>query len=148
MNFDQVFQNHGIVNSLRDATFSPVQLWLNEHPIIYWFLSHPLGLGAIALLFILFFAGFISAISRLTENIWLAFLKLPFHFLQWLLRRSSGVFKWAIQSKNAIDITPQQCRLSDILSQLETLQQQQAELLEELRRIIGDRSDPPDSGHF
>jgi hypothetical protein len=149
MNADHIFQfpiqNHGVMNgvanSLRDAALTPVELWLGEHPFLHWLILHPLGLLAIALLFLLLFAGLISAISRLTENIWLVLLKLPFQFLQWLLSKSSGVFKWAIQYKDA-DTLPQKRRLADILRQLETLQNQQAELLKELRGIVGDRLDP------
>lgn len=71
-------------SGLTQSIVSPLQTWLAAHPLVEWWVVHPvwaLGLlvAAIALL-----VGLFGAIGRLTENVWITAFKALFKLLQWV----------------------------------------------------------------
>ncbi len=126
-------------DAAQSALLRPVQGWLAEHPLLSWLAGHPLWMLAMVVVGLLLFAGLWSAIARLTEGFWLSLVKLPFRLSGWIVGAVSGLLvrQWAKPAK----LEAGENRLSEILLRLETLQTEQESLLEEMRGLLGKRSE-------
>jgi len=135
-----------MVSGVLDSVTIPVRDWLIDHPLIYWLVSHPLWLLGLIVVLILLLAGLVGAIARLTENLWLAVLRSPLSLSRWLWKLVSPLISplipklplWHTLWHNqppVETVTPQQ-RLVDLLNRLDTLQQQQDEVLQEVRALL------------
>lgn len=126
-------------DAAQSALLRPVQGWLVEHPLMGWLVGHPLVALVLVVVGLLLFAGLWSAIARLTEGFWLSLVKLPFRLGGWVVGAVSGLLvrQWAKPPKLAAGDE----RLSEIMGRLETLQTEQEQLLEELRELLGKRSE-------
>lgn len=130
-----LFWGNSLLDRLLSSIRSPIQDWLMSHPFWNWWLTHPLWL-LVAIVFALFLlVGLLGAIARLTEKIWLAVLQAPFQLTRWIF--------WGVLSLLQIPFTPkasatenQQERLLTLLNRLETMRQEQEDVLREVRSIL------------
>jgi len=103
-------------SSLTQSIVSPVQNWLAAHPLLEWWVVHPvwaLGLLAVAIALLV---GLFGAIGRLTENVWITAFKALFKLLRWgaiatflLLKALFGVVRRISQttpSASSVDLDP------------------------------------------
>jgi urea transporter len=126
-----------LAEGLQRAFESMLQSWFEEHPIPAWLAAHPWVTVGLILLLILLLRGLLGAIARLVEQIWLAILRSPFVLGGWFLKLGSSLFnRPAFASPESNPLTQQQ-RLATILDRLETLRQEQDDLLKEVRTILG-----------
>lgn len=126
------------INGLLDSLTAPLQDWLSQHPLLQWFVSHPLWLliAMLAALFLL--SGLLRAIAGLTEKLWLALLRLPFILFQTVWRSSLFLLLRPFEKPTVASLTasPAPDRLTEILNRLEALRQEQDELLQEVRSLL------------
>jgi hypothetical protein len=119
--------------------------WLLDHPFLGWLISHPLLGFGLGLLTIFAFGGLLKAIGRGFEQVWLFLLKTPFKLLQPIFRliwgsvlrifghnNSSGE---QLESKVIPTVQPEQ--IDRILDRLQTLHQEQQNLVDELATLVG-----------
>lgn len=128
---------------------APLQDWLGQYPWLEWLLQHPLWLLGLALLVIFLFAGLIQAIGRLTENIWLLLLLLPFRLVRWLLVGIIGLVRFALSGKRPIGektaaaIEPAEAkpenRLQELLDRLEAIRTEEEAVLKEVKAILAQK---------
>ncbi|MBW4654742.1 MAG: hypothetical protein KME20_17135 [Kaiparowitsia implicata GSE-PSE-MK54-09C] len=118
-----------LVARIEASLQASLERWLLEHRIIGFFWHHPPMLVLAGLGILILLSGLWRAISRGSEQIWIALLSLPLRLLhlvglgsiQWLRRRA--------------DPTPQ-TRLAEITARLDDLSQEQEALLKELRGLL------------
>jgi hypothetical protein len=122
--------------------------WLLAHPYLGWLISHPLlGIG-LGLLTVFAFGGLLKAIGRGFEQVWLFLLKTPFKLFQPIFRliwrsvlrifghnNPSGE---QVAAKVVTTVQPEQ--IDRILDRLQTLHQEQQNLVDELTTLIGSTS--------
>jgi hypothetical protein len=134
--------------SIEHAVSNYFTHWLLDHPFLVWLISHPLlGLG-LGLLTIFVLGGLLKAIGRGFEQVWLFLLKTPFKLLQPIFRliwrsvlrifghnNSSGE---QLESKAVPTVQPEQ--IDRILDRLQTLHQEQQDLVAELAKLVGSTS--------
>ncbi len=122
--------------------------WLLAHPYLGWLISHPLLGFGLGLLTIFAFGGLLKAIGRGFEQVWLFLLKTPFKLLQPIFRliwrsvlrifghnNPSGE---QVTAKAVTTVQPEQ--IDRILDQLQTLHQEQQNLVNELATLVGSTS--------
>ena len=114
--------------------------WFAQHPFVYWLLQHPvITLITAAILIILFIRLFVAVYRLITTSIdrlWLWILRSPF----WLLKT---LFGWEFKSKqkqnsttvNNYELTTDSTQLETICDRLDTIQQQQQQILQEISRL-------------
>jgi hypothetical protein len=90
------------------------------------------------LLLLFLTAGLLRAIAHLTEQIWLFVLRLPLRFSQWLFNLSLSLIRMkpAAQAAKSESQLDSQQRLNQIMTRLEALQQEQDQLMRELKTIL------------
>ncbi|MBW4517826.1 MAG: hypothetical protein KME11_21690 [Timaviella obliquedivisa GSE-PSE-MK23-08B] len=125
-----------ISQTLLEPVFKSVQAWLATHPVIAWAMSHPLW--AIALLFIalLLSWGLLGAIARLVQQAWLLILQAPLKLLQWLFRGLFKAIPKRVLAEEPTALEQREQRLLETLNRLEALQQEQEELMQEVKTIL------------
>jgi len=124
-------------DGIQSVLLQPLQSWLGEHPVVAWLVLHPLWSLALLGLAILLFAGLWSAIARLTEGFWLALVQLPFRLVTWLFAGTTGLLVKRWVGSSGQEAGPD--RLTEIVTRLEVLQTEQADLLQEMRQILAER---------
>lgn len=132
--------SQAIVHQFISPIPQAIQGWLLEHPLLAWWVSHPIW-AAIGLLFsLLLLWQCLAALSYLFRQFLIALLQAPLRLGRWLLGRIS----WAVRllARRPPDPTPDpQTRLADILSRLDVLRQEQDALLQEANLLLaGQRS--------
>jgi len=139
MALDRLFSSP--LERLTDQVLQPVQDWLTLHPFWNWLLIHPVWLLGVVVLVLFLFAGLMGAIARLTEAIWLALLQAPIRLAQLLFIGVAKLLQLPFTAKPKVSPASQpnsQERLTAILNRLENLRQEQDELLQEVRSILGE----------
>lgn len=112
----------------------PIADWLQAHPIFAWGIDHPLWTLAVLFVTLLLLSGLLKAIGRFTEQIWIWLLRSPIMLMQWVF---AIALQWMRRKPPALPaVTPQQERLTLILQKLETMRQEQDELLQEVRALL------------
>jgi len=106
---------------------SPIDQWLAEHGWVRFLINHPLVLLGLILLGLFLLSGAWRALSRLSENLWVWLVGLPFQLLGWLGLRG---ISWLKESQQPRD------RLTELLNRLDALRQEQEALLKEVRLLI------------
>ncbi len=127
----------GLTDGLQSVLLRPLQDWLLEHPVVAWFVSHPLWALALLALAILLFAGLWSAVARLTEGFWLTLVGLPFRVVTWIFTTTTVLVMRQWSKDPATDNSPD--RLGEIMARLEALQTEQENLLQEMRQLLAER---------
>jgi hypothetical protein len=140
--FQWDFQD-SIVNGLLDSLLTPVQDWLSQYPLFLWLATHPLWLLAVILLVLFLLSGLLRVIAGLTEKLWLALLMFPVTLVRWLWQGMTFLISRPFASKSVTQSgfvnpptldTPD--RLTEALNRLETLRQEQDELLKEVKVLL------------
>jgi hypothetical protein len=125
--------------------------WLVAHPYLAWIVAHPLASLGLLLLIIFSLWGLIKAIGRGIEQTWVFLLTTPFKLLQpifglmWRsIRRVFG------HTNNTVDRVESQLvsdspaeRIATIVDRLQSLNQEQEMLLQELATLTDSTSLTP-----
>lgn len=142
--------NDRIAEQVWQLFIAPIQTWFDQHVWLEWLLQHPLWLLGLLGLAIFLFAGLIQAIGRLTENIWLTLLLLPFRLLKWLVKSLVWLGQLAISGKPdsdpaAIEVQSAAAhpenRLQELLDRLDAIRIEEANLLQEVREILAAKAE-------
>lgn len=167
---------HFLNQNIQQMFWSPLEVWLGEHPLIHWLLTHPFILLGLSLIALLLLAGLMSAIAYLTQNLWLRVLQLPVQLIQvlgsaiaiglkrlfqMLLRPSSSEISDERVTKNNVTkthstnadaaivrsnntnsdgIASHATDLQTLLECLEHVRQEEAELIEQIKALVEERS--------
>lgn len=124
--------NQTLSDGIQAAINSSLNSWVDKYPQLIWVINHPLQCFGILLLGLFLFSGLLGAISRVTEKFWLFILTSPFKIFSniWLLISKS----W--QKDNDYQKTEPQKRVTEILSRLESIRQEQTSLSQELEFLL------------
>jgi hypothetical protein len=115
---------------------NPLQPWLSEHPLLAWFLGHPLGLfGAVALGLIVL-VGIGSTLARLAETLGVQIVRFPVALGGWMVTALTQPLRRQWKTRHPVD---SEDRLDAILDRLDALHQEQEALLGELRQHLAQR---------
>lgn len=126
-----------ISQTLLEPVFKSVQAWLATHPVIAWIMSHPLWAIALFFIALLLSWGLLGAIARLVQQAWLLILQAPLKLLRWLFDSLFKAFPMRVLKSGEPTILEQrEQRLLETLSRLEALQQEQEELMQEVKTIL------------
>ncbi len=130
--------------SIEHAITSYFTQWLTAHGYLGWIVSHPLPSLGLLLLAIFSLWGLLKAVGRGIEQIWLFLLTTPFKLIQPVLRlmwrsiqrgfghtSSSGE-----QLESKLISQPQSERIERIIDRLQSLSQEQENLLGELSKLM------------
>jgi hypothetical protein len=143
MDIEQML-SHRLFQQFINSITAPLQDWLLTHPLWNWLFTHPIWLLGLVVLSLLLFIGLISAVAHLTEAVWLAILQLPLRLVRWTFIGTVALFKLPFNPKFTIAPAPHPDnpteRLALILSRIETIHQEQNELLAEVRSILAAQS--------
>lgn len=133
---EQILSNR-IVDRVLTSLASPLQNWLDAHPMGYWLVSHPLWLVGLVLIALLLLSGLFGAIAQLTQKLWIFVLQAPLSLTRWifaaLFQLFAAVFRWKEDSGKPPENVH---RLTEILSRLEVLRQEQDELIQEAKTVL------------
>ena len=108
--------------------------WIDKHPLITWLLQHPIiSLVSIFLIVVLLFRLF-AAIVQLLDKLWIWLLKLPLVLIKSIFGLKSKPSK-AIPVIRAQELAIEPEKISQIIQQLEIINQQQQQIMEELATL-------------
>ena len=131
------WSGQNLVNSLWEALSAPFQAWLAQHPLMFWLASHPVWLIAVSLVMLLLLAGLLRAVAGLTEQLWLALLRLPIWLVQWIWRAVFLLLRPVLsKAEPPSSSAPTASRLSELLARLERLRQEEQELMQEIKSLL------------
>ena len=124
--------NQTLSDGIQASINSSLNGWIDQHPQLVWLINHPLQSLGILLLGLFLFSGLLGAISRITEKFWLFILTYPFKIFSnsWLLISKS------LQKDDDNQKTEAQKRVTEILSRLESIWQEQTSLSQELESLL------------
>jgi hypothetical protein len=124
--------NQTLSDGIQASINSSLNSWIDKHPQLVWLINHPLQCFGILLLGLFLFSGLLGAISRITERFWLFVLTYPFKIFSnsWLLISKS------LQKDDDNQKTEAQKRVTEILSRLESVRQEQTSLSQELESLL------------
>lgn len=145
-------------DALKNAINGMVLEFMAAHPLLFWLVSHPLILLLIICLFILSILGIFQAFSSLFKEGFLGILKIPGTVIKGLFNlgyksvsQAGGVTinklisgNQPLETDSALGVSgtasisvDSQERLADIVRRLETIRQEQSQLLQEASAILG-----------
>ena len=124
--------NQTLSDGIQASINSSLNGWIDQHPQLVWLVNHPLQSFGIFLLGLFLFSGLLGAISRITEKFWLFILTYPFKIFSnsWLFISKS------LQKDDDNQKTEAQKRVTEILSRLESIRQEQTLLSQELESLL------------
>lgn len=125
----------GVVSAMNDS----FQTWLNAHPTIDWTVNHPLWAAGVVLIAIFLLWGLLRAIAQFIEQVWVAILRSPLLLIQWFFGLSRSTYQRVIAAPKEMPVEPEpnlEHRLTDLLNRLETLQQEEADVLQEVKTLL------------
>ncbi len=108
---------------------------MDGHPFWAWLVSHPFWSLGLVFVVLVLLRGLLGAIAHFVEQVWLAILRSPLVLSKWLLGLGTKSFHLAIAEKREGDAKQQ--RLTEIVNRLEMLKQEQSELLQEVKTLLG-----------
>ncbi|MFH7242734.1 MAG: hypothetical protein ACHWZW_07770 [Spirulina sp.] len=116
---------------------NPLQPWLNEHPLLAWFLGHPLWLfGAVAVGLIVL-VGLGSTLARLTEALGVQIVRFPVALGGRIVATVTQALLHPWKTRHSgVDSEDQ---LDAILERLDALHHEQEALLKELHQRLAQR---------
>jgi hypothetical protein len=112
-----------LTNNVQDFITVAAQNWAAAHPLLAWFLTHPLWTVGIICLMLFLGWGLIRAIAYLSEQMWIFILQLP---IKLFTRKSGFTVTYGDRKKQLISN----------LNRLEALRQEQDKLLQEVKAIL------------
>jgi hypothetical protein len=111
------------------AVFRMGQDGFMGHSVTAWSISHPLwALGGLLVSFILL-SGLLRAIAQSTERLWIILLRAPLQLGRWVLNQVLRWLKLPIAK-------PDHNQLYEKVARLEQLQQEQQQLLQEIKTLM------------
>lgn len=124
--------NQTLSDSIQTSINSSLNGWIDQNPQLVWLVNHPLQFFGIFLLGLFLFSGLLGALSRITEKFWLLILTYPFKIFSniWILVSKS------LKKDDDDQKTESQKRVTEILSRLESIRQEQTLLSQELESIL------------
>lgn len=129
-----------ILDSLVQKGTTALDVWVSQHRIAGWLVTHPLWSFIALVLTISLVWTLITLAGRLLQRTWLMILAAPFLGLWWLIKQ---LFRWLrgaiAQAETAPTGHPAENRVADILRRLEHLRQEQETLMQELTTLIDPR---------
>jgi cell shape-determining protein MreC len=126
-----------ISQTLLEPIFNSVQAWLATHPVIAWIMSHPLWAIALFFIALLLSWGLLGAIARLIQQAWFLILRAPLKLLQWIFNNLFKAFpRRSLNAEEPTVLEQREQRLLETLNRLEALQQEQEELMQEVKAIL------------
>lgn len=132
--------NNSVTNTVQRAVADSITNWLEAHPILAWMFAHPLFTAIIIILLLWFFLGLLNAIAQLSQQIWLVILRSPFEISQQLVGRIAKAISPVTNSVGVklprVDRDDGQERFTYVLSRLESIKQEQEQLIEEMQVIV------------
>lgn len=141
-----------VSEALQTAISSLISDWINAHPKLFWLVSHPFLSLAILFLTILIMSGLLKALGRFFEQGWLRVLQAPvklskfiagsvYKFINSLFGRNNLVSEQA--KIKPVDLkclssqsVAQKERLTEIISRLNTINQEHNKLMQEAVAIL------------
>ncbi|MBD2043176.1 hypothetical protein [Microcoleus sp. FACHB-672] len=135
--------NRSLSEGIQSTISSSLNVWIADHPRLIWLVNHPLQTAGILLLIIFLFSGLLKAISSYTEKLWLFLLQAPFKLIQFIFGlgskslgkvTASGLV--ATKSNEIYTSSDRQARMTNIVSRLTQIKQEQDLLLQELATLI------------
>ena len=158
--------SHLLNQNIHQVLWTPLEVWLGEHPLMHWLLAHPFILLGVGLTLLLLLAGLMSAIAHLTQNLWLRLLQLPVQLIQGigmaiatvltyvfqrLFRRSSVEVSDKTGEKADVSsvlsnldsdvISPPSTDLRPLLERLEMVRREESELIEQIKALVKEGPD-------
>ena len=127
-----MWQWDSLIPNLWEPLGAPFRAWLEQHWLLSWLISHPLWLLAAALLILFLLAGLLRAVASLTEQFWLTLIRLPVLLVQGIWQGT--LLLWRPFSSKTERSQPS--RLAEVLDRLETLRQEEDELMQEMKSLI------------
>lgn len=124
----QISMTHSPSNPLQEFS----EAWGSIYPILHWSLDHPLGSFFLIFGGLYLFWGLLRGLIRLTENLWIRILRSPLWLARslWQLTMGEKSPPWTRpQQKETGSINQRYQILHDLIQQLETGHQNQAQLL-------------------
>lgn len=129
-----------ILDSLVQKWKTALDVWVSQHRLAGWFVTHPLWSFIALALTISLVWTLITLTGRLLQRTWLMILAAPFVGLWWLMKQG---FRWLRGAIAQPEISPTghpaENRVADILLRLEHLRQEQENLMQELTTLIDPR---------
>ena len=135
--------------ALENAIDSTIKNWLNQHPVFFWLVTHPIWTLIIFLFVIFLIFGLFEAVTTLIKSIWLFTFKIPQKLviktvnLTIITFQNIGYQIWPQNShQNKLKLTKignksdRQQRIAEILDRLEQLKQEQNRLLTEIAEML------------
>ncbi len=132
-----------LINNLGRSVTSSVNSWLVNHPFFNWLVNHPLISLFVALIAIILVVRLLitiyRAIASMIDRMWLWILRSPFLLLKFL-------FGWEVKSQNLpvnttitnYEVTNNPEQLQEIMIRLDTIQQQQQQILKDIAQLKHD----------
>ncbi len=112
-------------------------MWIAEHPVVAWAVTHPVWAIAVILLVLLSGWGLLGAIARFIQQAWLFILQAPLKLIYWVFGRTFKLFNHANAFQfTQLDQPDAQKRLPEILDRLEVLRKEQEILIQEMRSLL------------
>lgn len=124
--------NQTLSDGIQASINSSLNNWIDQHPQLVWCINHPVQCLSIFLVGMILFSGLLGALSKLTEKFWLLVLTYPAKILAntWLSISKS------LKQDDGTQNTETQNRITEILSRLESIRQEQALLSQELESLL------------
>jgi hypothetical protein len=108
------------------------QGWMAEHPVLAWMTNHPLWSFLLFFFTLLLLWGFLGALARGLQQLWILLLQAPLKLLRWIF---SNLFK-ALPALKAEEPQGREQRLLAAIDRLEALQQEQELLMQEVKTML------------
>ena len=160
---------HFLNQNIHQVLWTPLEVWLGEHPFMHWFLIHPLILLGLGLIVLLLLAGLMSAIAHLTQNLWLRLLQLPIQLVQALGKAIATSLQWLFQrlfsrstsvpsdiqatkgdsviqlsssnpSHSPLENASSHHELQRLIHRLDHIRQEEADLIEKIKALVEEKS--------
>lgn len=136
--------SYRITDVIQNYISPAIAEWIDSHPLMIWFLNHPLIALVAGLFVISIVLGFLQVISNLGKSLFLFILTSPFNILKSIWRsinKSNSVEpKFSDKNLTLIDystkIISNRQRLDRILIRLEEIKSEQNQLLQEASDIM------------
>jgi hypothetical protein len=125
-----------VIDSVQTAIASSIESWLDQHPTVDWAVSHPLWVVVIFLLSFFLLWGFLKAIAHFAERVWLALFRFPFMLGQWLFGLAVQILRPSNSPADVISEDHPQQKLMILFNRLETIRQEQDDLMREIQAIL------------
>lgn len=119
----------------RHAVETLIQQWMQEHPLLAWFLTHPLITLGVLLVALVVLRRLLGVTVQLTETLLLTILRSPWLLGRWLVSVATGFFNRPVTMLVESQVSQQQ-RLAALLERLEAIKQEQDALIQEVRALL------------